>query len=105
MVDVTDRLIYQDRYLRMDHQRHEVRVGGSIVHLTPKEWKLLVEFVRVPGMAHSLEQLWNVVWSMDFPSVDDVKWHVKNLRDKLGFPVNGPIVTVRGFGYRYDPEG
>ena len=97
--------IYQDRYLRMDHWRHEVYASGQIIELTPIEWKILAELVKEPGITHSLEQMWSVVWGVDYPSLDLVKWHIKNLRKKLGFAVDGPIVTVRGVGHRYDPKG
>ncbi len=95
---------YRDQHLEMDHRRHEVSVDGKLVHLTPKEWNLLAVFVKNPNMFIRTKELWHAVWGegVYYQGSDPVKWHIKRLRDKLGFTLCGPIVTVRGFGYRYD---
>lgn len=44
-----------------------------------------------------LEQVWDAPWSGDRRTVDV---HVQRLRHKIG---RERIVTVRGFGYRFEP--
>ncbi len=76
--------------------------------MTPIEYSLLTLFVQRPGEALSLEYLLTNVWGREYDTFDLVKWHISNLRKKLK-KSNGhdggedlcPIVTVRGYGYRY----
>lgn len=96
--------VYKDSYLTVDFARHEVYVDGESKNLTPIEYALLSQFVQRPGEALSVEYLLTTVWGREYDTFDLVKWHVGNLRKKIenlkGEPV--PIVTVRGYGYRYE---
>lgn len=100
--------MYTDPYLTVDFTRREVFVGGESKDLTPIEYALLTLFVQRPGEALSLEYLLTNVWGRDYDTFDLVKWHISNLRKKLKHSSDqadgedaSPIVTVRGFGYRY----
>ena len=96
--------VYTDAYLTVDFARHEVYVDGERKNLTPIEYSLISQFVQRPGEALSVEYLLTNVWGREYDTFDLVKWHVGNLRKKIenraGEPV--PIVTVRGYGYRYE---
>ena len=81
--------MYQDSNLQMDERRHEVRVNGSRVSLTPIEWKLLAVFVSNPDQVISIKQLWRAVWRIEYPSGRLIKWHISNLRKKLWFLARG----------------
>ena len=61
-------------------------------------------FVRRPGEALSAEYLLTNVWGREYDTLGLVKWHVSNLRKKLENEEGEmpPIITVRGFGYRYE---
>ena len=80
-------------------------MDGMPVVLTPTEYRLLATLVRHPGQVLSQDQLIELAW--DDPSglaPARVKYAVLRLRRKLGWGDqgdNGPIETVRGFGYRY----
>lgn len=91
---------YCDSYLRIDFARREVRVKGKLTQLTPIEFSLLAQFLKHPGDALSLDYLITNVWGPVYHTYDLIKWHVSNLRKK----VEG-IVTVRGYGYRYEEPG
>jgi DNA-binding response OmpR family regulator len=100
--------VYTDSQLTVDFSRREVFVDGESKELTPIEYSLLTLFVQRPGEALSLEYLLTNVWGREYDTFDLVKWHISNLRKKLrSGPANGsdeessPIVTVRGYGYRY----
>lgn len=95
---------YSDAFLTMDFAGHIVYARGSQVNLTAIEFKLLEALVRQPGQVLTSEQLIVAGWGeADLGSVGYVKWHIRNLRKKLGDHPTSPkiIVAVRGNGYRY----
>ena len=92
----------------LDLAAHEVRRSGSLVHLRPKEFQLLSVLASHPGRAYTRRQLLDRVWGTGHegdPRTVDV--HVRWLRSKIEPRPEAPIhlVTVRGVGYRLDPEG
>jgi DNA-binding response OmpR family regulator len=96
--------IYADGYLTVDFGRREVHVNGVSRELTPIEYGLLSLLVQREGEALSVEYLLDSVWGRDYDTFDLVKWHISNLRRKLqnGHSTEeGPIRTVRGYGYIY----
>ena len=104
-----DSSVYSDPLLMVDHSRREVYVGGESRELTPIEYSLLSLLVQRPGEALSLEYLLTNVWGKEYDTFDLVKWHISNLRKKLtsgcakadNDEAASPIITVRGYGYRY----
>jgi DNA-binding response OmpR family regulator len=93
---------YVDGFLEIDYPNRAVKVRGEDVKLTPLEFRLLGAFVDNPNQVLSRDQLLELVWG-DRSGVlgDQVKIYVGYLRKKLGVGEDGPIQTVRGFGYRY----
>jgi two-component system response regulator RegX3 len=89
--------------LELDFRRHEVRVDGSTVVLTPTEFKLLSllasEPERVFGRRELMRELWESEHIGDERNVDA---HVVHLRRKVEDDPAQPrrILTVRGAGYR-----
>lgn len=86
---------------------HEVRRDGQPIHLRPKEFQLLAMLAGHPGRAYTRRQLLDRVWGPDHagdPRTVDV--HVRWLRSKIEARPEHPLhlVTVRGVGYRLDPE-
>lgn len=92
--------------LVVDPGAREVRIGGEIVALTPKEFDLLAFFATNPRIAFTrtelLDQLWDVAYDGD-PSTVTV--HVRRLREKVEADASKParLVTVWGSGYRFEP--
>jgi two-component system phosphate regulon response regulator PhoB len=86
--------------ITIDREEHRVSVGGSLVELTPTEYKLLLILAerrgRVQSRAHLLETVWEAAPDIQTRTVD---MHVQRLRTKLG-DAGDLIETVRGFGYR-----
>jgi DNA-binding response OmpR family regulator len=98
---------YADGMVTIDFAQREVTVNGSLVALTPLEFKLLSTFVRNPNQVLSHDQLLELVWGDSLSgSRARTKLYVGYLRQKLDVPGAGvsPIETVRGFGYRYRPR-
>ncbi|MCC6387993.1 MAG: response regulator transcription factor [Dehalococcoidia bacterium] len=91
--------------IEIDRVRREVRRDGTALKLKPKEFELLLFFVRHPGRVFSREQILDEVWGYDFyggPRTVDV--HVRWLRQKVERDPAEPvrIRTVRGSGYIFE---
>jgi DNA-binding response OmpR family regulator len=95
--------VYADGRLSVDHEQRLVRLGDEELRLTPLEFRLLAAFVRHPGQVLSADQLIEIAWRDPLVQSDQVKLYVSRLRRKLGDAE--AIETVRGFGYRYLPQG
>ena len=94
-----DSFIYKD--LKIDFLGHAVYIKDKELKLTPKEYDLLVYFVKNQNVALSREQLLSKIWDYDFYGEDrTVDTHVKMLRNNLG-KYRNLIVTVRGMGYKF----
>lgn len=91
--------------LQINQYGHYVSVDGHNVDLSPKEYELLLYFVKNEGIALSRDQILNAVWNYDyFGDARTVDTHIKKLRLKLG-EKGEYIQTVRGFGYRFEVKG
>lgn len=90
--------------LEIDLAGREVYVDGVRASMTPKEYDLLFYLVKNKGLALSRDKLLEEVWGYDFFGDDrTVDTHIKMLRGSLG-PYRTYIVTLRGMGYKFDPE-
>jgi two-component system, OmpR family, response regulator RegX3 len=85
--------------LEVDPRSRRVKVAGSEVELTPKEFDVLEVLVRDPGAVvsrtHLLDEVWETSW---YGSSKTIDVHVAALRRKLGDP--DWIQTIRGVGFR-----
>lgn len=90
-----------------EHEIHlesrQVLLAGEEVPLSPKEFDLLIAFLRRRGQAISRQQLLHDVWGYaDGIESRTVDWHVAELRRKLEPDPAEPrhFLTVRKIGYR-----
>lgn len=93
--------------LVIDPASKEVRVGDRSVELSPKEYELMSLLASAPGRVFSNREILESVWSTgNAPTSKDVKQYIYLLRKKLERDADEPrmIVTVRGFGYKLDPN-
>ncbi len=86
--------------LEVDRTRHTVRWAGRPVHLTAKEFALLVALLEAHGRVLSRQALLEDVWGYSYAEgTRTVDVHVRRLREKI--PGLAPhIVTVKSLGYR-----
>jgi DNA-binding response OmpR family regulator len=91
--------------LVLDANRHEARVQGRLLDLTPTEWGILTSLASVPGRPFSRYELVNRVRGYEFSGYErSIDSHVKNLRHKLGAEGADVVETVTGVGYRLGLE-
>lgn len=97
---------YDDGLIEIDFRQRRATVLKRELSLTPTEFKLLGTLVRHPSQVLDHDQLLELVWRDTLDgSRNRVKLYVGYLRRKLrGAAGVDPIETVRGFGYRYDPD-
>jgi DNA-binding response OmpR family regulator len=92
--------------LEIDLPSRGIRVAGSAVTLTPREFDLLAFLASHPRRVFSrlqlLDELWDVAFDGD-PATVTV--HVRRLREKIEADPSQPcrLVTVWGVGYRFEP--
>jgi DNA-binding response OmpR family regulator len=87
----------------VDFVRHEVRLRGAQVHLTPKEFRLLATLAREPGRAFSRLELLEKVFGYEYEGLErTLDVHVMNLRKKIEADPAQPryVLTVYGLGYK-----
>lgn len=80
---------------------HRVRVAGTAVELTPKQFAILAMLLRHEGEVVTRTMLLRSVWGYTFdPGTNVVDVHVAQLRRKLDQAgAVDAILTIRGVGY------
>jgi len=94
--------------VRMDVERHTVRVRDEVVAFPLKEFELLELLLRNAGRVLTRGQLIDRIWGSDY--VGDTKTldvHVKRVRAKIEVDPANPalLLTVRGLGYKLTDDG
>ena len=92
--------------VELDPVARTVSRCGESVELTEREFDLLAFFLRNPRQVLSRDQLLERVWhSPEAAESNVVAVYVKYLRDKVDRPFGtSSLQTVRGRGYRWDPD-
>ena len=92
-------LIFSD--LKLNEGTREVYRGDRLIDLTPREFDLLVYFMKNPRHVLSREQILDTVWGYDYygeTNVVDV--YVRYVRKKVDGDRDDKLIhTVRGVGY------
>ncbi len=92
--------------IELDIDRHEVRVGGRLTELTPREFETLKVLLTHRGRIVTKGRLLRAVWGEAYQGEDDYVYvHVSAVRRKLTaanpeLRAGGRIVTEPGIGYR-----
>ncbi len=93
--------------LRVDLARRQLSVGGTSVHLTPIEYRLLVALAQHAGKVLTHPQLLKQVWGQAYANTAHyVRIYMAHLRRKLETDPAHPryLLTEPGVGYRLTAE-
>lgn len=98
--------ILEEDDFRIDLESRDVRVVDKEVRLSPKEFELLVYFMRHPGKVLTHRNLLNAIWGGN--SVEQTEYlrvFIRHLRMKLEADPKRPryILTEPWVGYRFVP--
>ena len=86
--------------LELDEEAHRVWRNGSLVHLSPTEFRLLRYLIVNAGRVVSKHQILDHVWQYDFDGdANVVETYISYLRKKIDNRDPKLIHTVRGVGY------
>ncbi|HEY6934347.1 MAG TPA: response regulator transcription factor [Marmoricola sp.] len=105
---VTERpVVLRAGSLTLDPVSHRVTRDGVDIRLTPREFSLLEFLMQHRGDAISKSEILDNVWDPSFDGdLNIVEVYVRYLRRKLDHPFGtDTIETIRGIGYRLDPDG
>lgn len=92
----------------VDLRRGRVMRGDEALDLTSAEFRLLGLFIRNEGIVVTRNMILEELWDSGGSFVDDntLSVYVRRLREKIEAEPSAPkhLVTVRGFGYRWNGE-
>ncbi|MDU1003683.1 response regulator transcription factor [Clostridium butyricum] len=104
--NVEENDIYESKNLKVDFERHEVKIQGNKVDLTLKEFELLQILIKNKGKILKREMLLDKIWGYEYiGETRTVDVHIRYLRKKIEEDDKNPkfIETIRGVGYRFNP--
>lgn len=91
--------------IRVSLLTREVYKNGTLISLTPGEYKLLCLFMEHPGIVLSPDQILGRLWDHEENYIDSstLTVYIRRLRTKIEDNPGAPekIVTVRGMGYKW----
>jgi DNA-binding response OmpR family regulator len=104
---MSERIIYKAGDLELDPAAQRCTRDGTGIRLTAREFAVLEYLVRRRGDVVSKAEILDNVWDFAFdgdPNIVEV--YIRHLRTKIDEPFGRcAIETVRGAGYRLDPDG
>jgi phosphate regulon transcriptional regulator PhoB len=90
--------------MSIDPEKHQVMVHKNEIELTHLEFNLLTALINANGRVLTRDTLLNKVWGYDYyGDTRTVDVHIRRLRQKLGKAADY-VVTIRGTGYKFNPE-
>jgi DNA-binding response OmpR family regulator len=92
--------------LEIDPVARRVLVRGTEVHLTQREFDVLLFLARHPNQVFTRDDLMRTIWQYSFyTDTSTVTVHIRRLRSKLEADPTNPrhLQTVWGVGYRFEP--
>lgn len=89
----------------VDLDRRSVVVAGREVRLTPKEFDLLVYFLRNPTKVLTHRALLKAIWGGSVDQTESLRFFIAQLRKKIEPEPAAPryILTEPWIGYRFNP--
>lgn len=99
--------VYKSNGILINFDRREVLIGDKKIDLTLKEFELLEILVKNRGKILTRETLLDKIWGYEYVGeTRTVDVHIRYLRKKVEEDDKNPklIETIRGVGYRFNPN-
>ena len=99
--------VIEDGDFRIDLETREVRIDGKDVHLTPKEFDLLVYFANHRGKVLTHRTLLTALWGGEYTDQTEyLRVFINRLRKKIESDPSIPhyLRTEPWVGYRFTPS-
>lgn len=99
-----DPISFNEGLLVIDGRAYEVRKKGSLINLTPTEFKLFFTLASSPQMVLTRDVLVEKALGYQFEGYErSIDAHIKNIRQKIEDDPKNPkfIQTIYGVGYRF----
>lgn len=104
-LSVNDGDVFRLAGLVIDRTSGQVTRDGTLLNLTPTEFRLLALFAQHAGQVLSRRQILDAVWgyTSEVESEKTVNVHIRRLREKIEPDPANPalLLTVPGMGYRF----
>ncbi len=87
--------------IEIEPLNYRVIRAGRPVHLTRKEFEILLFLAQRPQRVITRDVLLSAIWGEDIVVIDrTIDVHIRKIREKLGRAGDGLIETIKGVGYR-----
>jgi DNA-binding response OmpR family regulator len=97
--------VYDDGYLRVEHDNYYVACDGQSLKLPRTEFLILSRLARSPERIVTAAELWEYAWGSDKPvNMESLHVYIYRLRNKLT-PFKISIDTMVNVGYRLLLDG
>lgn len=92
--------------LELNEDTVEVSVDGSLIKVTPMEFKILQLLMKNAGKVFSAEEIYERVWNERAVNTDTIMVHVRNIREKIEINPKEPkyLKVVWGIGYKIEKQ-
>jgi DNA-binding response OmpR family regulator len=92
--------VYDDGYLRVEHDNYYIACGGQSLKLARTEFLIISRLARSPGRIVTAEDLWQHAWGDAKPlNTESLHVYIYRLRNKLA-PFRLQVDTMVNVGYR-----
>jgi two-component system KDP operon response regulator KdpE len=92
--------------LEVDYEKRKVLLGGTMVHLTPIEYKILALLTKNAGKVLTHDYIMREIWGLYAEDSHTLRVNMANIRRKIEQNPGTPqyILTEMGVGYRMVEE-
>ena len=98
--------VYDAGHFHIDTSSRQVKVRGEEIHLTPKQFDLLLFLLKHAGRVLTRRALLHAVWGSDTDQPEYLRVQIGQLRKKIELSDEPQyILTEPWVGYRFQPAG
>ncbi|MDD4623769.1 MAG: response regulator transcription factor [Bacilli bacterium] len=100
---ILDALSFNSNDLKINFDSVTVEKNNQTINLTPTEFKILSTLAKNPKRTYARDDLLTILSSDSYELFErTIDSHIKNIRGKIEDDKNKYIITVRGFGYKFN---